>query len=205
MTVQLEATNICKSFLDRTVLRDVSLQVHSAQCLGVIGDNGSGKSTLVRILAGVLRQDAGNIGALVNGSTISTIDRPLHVGFVAPYVRLYDEFTPAELLHLHCRLRGDLPDNDHIMHVLERCGLASRSTDAISTLSSGLRQRVALALAIHASPPLLILDEPSITLDAAGRHILEDELQRHLHSGGIAIIATNDDREKELCTSFYAL
>jgi len=201
----LHAVNLRKSFLSRRVLNDVSLHASSGMVVGVIGDNGSGKSTLVRILAGVLRQDAGSCALTVQGAEISTMDRPLHVGFVAPYIRLYDEFTATELLHIHGRLKGIAVDPTYTTSLLERIGLADRANDVISTLSSGLRQRVALAIALHHQPPVLILDEPSITLDTAGRNVLERELHAHVLRGGIAILATNDEREKDLCSDYCAL
>jgi len=205
VNAELYATALRKTFLLRNVLKDVSLHVSSGNVLGVVGDNGSGKSTLVRILAGVLREDSGTCTLTLNGSKITPIERPLHVGFVAPYLRLYDEFTARELLDLHARLQGADANAEHTMAVLERCGVAGRADDVISTLSSGLRQRVALALAVHRDAPLLILDEPSITLDASGRAVLEKELHRHVNQGGIVILATNDEREKELCTTFCEL
>lgn len=205
VTIELRASNINKTFLLRKVLKDVNLHARSGDVLGVVGDNGTGKSTLVRILAGVLREDSGTCALTVNGAEISSLERPLHVGFVAPYLRLYDEFTPRELLDLHTQLQGASANAANTHAVLDRIGLAERADDVIATLSSGLRQRVALALAVHRDAPLLILDEPSITLDASGRAIVEAELQRHIARGGIAILATNDEREKELCTTFCEL
>lgn len=196
----LTANGIFKRFNHRSVLRDVSLSCSGGQVVGVFGANGSGKSTLLRIIAGVLRADAGTVQLTVNKTDVAHQQIPFHCGYVAPYLELYDEFTPVELLHLHAKLHGKgLTHNDISQH-LELAGLADRSNDVVQSFSSGMRRRLALVLAIATKPALLILDEPSTTLDTSGREIINTIVASHASSGGIVILATNDDREKNLCT-----
>lgn len=201
----ITATDITKTYGPRRILRNISAIAHGGDCLGIIGQNGSGKSTFVRIVAGVLRPTSGTVNFEIEGRSITDEARPMHTGFVAPYLRLYDEFTAAELLDLHARLHGRTMDSRRTHETLERMELSERRADRIQTLSSGQRQRVAMALAVHLEPPLLILDEPSITMDNRGRELVEHEIRRHRERGGIVILATNDDREKELCTHHVSI
>lgn len=73
--------------------------------------------------------------------------------------------------------------------------------DSIRTFSSGMQQRVTIAVAVHCNPDLLLLDEPSVTLDRRGRDVLEAEIARIRAMGSIVVLATNDDRERSLCSS----
>lgn len=202
MKRSLIATNIHKRFGSREILRGISMQANSGDCVGVIGDNGSGKSTFVRIMAGILTPDVGSVLLRVHDTDIPVEDMPQRVGYVAPYLRLYDEFTATELLHLHARLHGVTATDDEVRTTLERVGLGARRKDIVRTFSSGLQQRVAIALAVHLMPDILVLDEPSVTLDRAGRDVLEGEIVRQREAGSIILLATNDDRERSLCTTF---
>jgi heme exporter protein A len=204
-SVTLTATGLTKAFAGRIILHDLSCSVRQGECLGVVGNNGSGKSTLVRMLAGILRPDAGSIVLTENSVETVSEQLPQRVGFVAPYLRIYDEFTPPELLRLHDLLSGRLFDESACSATLDRVGLADRSFSVVRTFSSGQRQRMLLALAVHHQPPVLILDEPSVTLDTAGRSLVEDVVQEHCKQGGCVVLATNDDRELTLCTSVISV
>lgn len=202
MKRSLIASDIHKRLGARTILRGITMQAIGGDCVGVIGDNGSGKSTFVRIMAGILTPDKGTVSLRVNDTDIPVEHMPQRVGYVAPYLRLYDEFTATELLHLHARLHGVTVSDDGVQATLERVGLGARRTDIVRTFSSGLQQRVAIALAVHLMPDILVLDEPSVTLDRAGRDVLEAEIIRQREAGSIILLATNDDRERSLCTTF---
>ncbi len=171
--------------------------------MGIVGDNGSGKSTLLQILAGAITPDAGSVTLAVKGNTVSRGLLPYQCGFVAPYLELYDEFTPLELLTLHARLRGQALNVESARALCETVGLGKRATDVVRTFSSGMRQRVAIALAVSLDPPLLIFDEPSTTLDADGRRLLSNVIREQAERGGIVILATNDEREQTSCTTIF--
>lgn len=203
MSRTLIVTGLGKRFGTRDIIRGVNLTINGGECVGIIGDNGSGKSTLLRMLAGVLTPDAGTVRLNIGDAAITQSDLPQHVGYVAPYLRLYDEFTPIELLHMHARWHGLHADPAEVAAVLSRVGLEDRMHDGIRTFSSGMQQRVTIAVAVHCNPDLLILDEPSVTLDRRGRGILEAEIARIRAMGSIVVLATNDDRERSLCSSLF--
>ncbi len=199
----LTAENVFKQYGQKTVLANISLSVGAGECFGLFGANGSGKSTLLKVLGGLIQPDSGSVQLTINGHTIEHLLQ--HVGLVAPWMELYEEFTVAELLILAARLRGlSTRDGSH-WETLERMGLDTRAKDPVFTLSSGWRQRVLIAIALFLHPSVLLLDEPSLTLDLAGRNLLTREIQQYRHEGGIVILATNDESEKLLCTSSIEL
>lgn len=201
----LRAHQVSKGYGNRQVLRDISCELHSGSITAIIGSNGSGKSTLAKVLAGLLRPTSGSVTLTINGKCIDRELIPHYCGFVAPYLALYDEFTPLELLRMHGALHGKHLGSEICDDLLDRVGLLSRATSRVRTFSSGMRQRVALALALSHDPRLLILDEPSTTLDEQGRLILAREVERASSQGAIVIVATNDTRERELCTNVIAV
>jgi ABC-type multidrug transport system ATPase subunit len=180
----LTAAGLAKRFGTREILRGVDLTITGGECVGIVGDNGSGTVSLS-----------------IGDGTIAHDELPQHVGYVAPYLRLYDEFTPVELLHFHARWHGLRADPAEVAAVLSRVGLADRMNDSIRTFSSGMQQRVTIAVAVHCTPDRLLLDEPSVTLDRRGRDVLEAEIARIRAMGSIVVLATNDDRERSLCSS----
>ena len=198
--ITLVGKGLSKRFGARKVLADVSLEATTGTVVGITGFNGSGKSTLMNILAGVVRADAGVVQLDVEGSAISAEELPYHVGLVSPAMNIYGEFTPRELLDLQSSLRGTSLTEQGAKDILERVGLTDRANDLTRTFSSGLRQRVLIALAIAPEPAVLLLDEPSITLDDVGRTIVEREIDRQ-RSRGIVVVATNDEREKTWATT----
>ena len=168
----------------RALFSDVKAEVSPGQCLVVTGANGAGKSTLLRILAGLLRPEEGQV------------EFAGRRGYAAPDVHLYGELTGDENLAFFARLLGvSSPPNADL---LAEVGLPrTRGQDLVSAYSSGMRQRLKLAVSRLGSPPLLLWDEPTATLDAAGRNLTDAILTRHKAQGGLAVIATNDPAEAE--------
>lgn len=201
--ITLEARSISKRFGSRQIVRDLSVVVKSGECLGIVGANGSGKSTVLKMLGSLLRPDTGSIVVTINNVVSAA---PLaSTGLVAPWLSVYEEFTIRELLALVYQLHGNTPSGSEIDSTLERLELASRADDFVKELSSGLRQRVLLALATLRKPAILLLDEPSITLDAQGKSLVRSEIERHRLSGGVVILATNDSEELAWSTSSISL
>jgi heme exporter protein A len=173
------------------LFRRVSFAMEGGESLAVTGANGAGKSTLLRILAGVLRPKAGTVTLRANGQAVAPEAHPRHVGLVAPYLGLYETLTARENLAFLAQARR-LPNADRrIATVLDRVGLADRADDPVSAFSSGMEHRVKYAAAILAEPPLLLLDEPSVTLDDAGRDLVDTIITEQQDRGGLVVVATN--------------
>jgi heme exporter protein A len=123
----------------------------------------------------------------------------MHVGMVAPYLNLYDAFTPRENLRFVARARG-LPDyRERIDHVLEDVFLLPRADDPVGTFSSGMKQRMRFAFAFFANPAVLLLDEPTANLDIPGIRMVRGMISSARDEGSVVIIATNDAAEASAC------
>lgn len=198
-SVRLDAEHLGHRFGPRVLFRELSLSVRAGRSLAVTGANGSGKSTLLRILAGVLRPTAGRVRLTAAGRRIPGDERPRCTGLVAPYLHLYDGFSARENLAFLARVRR-LPDAEvRIAAVLDRVGLAARAADPVAAFSSGMQQRLKYAAALLAEPPLLLLDEPAVALDAEGLAMVRDVQARWREAGRLLVVATNRPEEAARC------
>ena len=175
--------NVSMAYGPRALFQGVSAQAGPGQTLVVTGANGAGKSTLLKIAAGLIRPEEG------------AVRREPFLGYAAPDVHLYAELTGRENVSFFAGLRGLPTDTDAL---LARVGLTrARGGDLAGTYSSGMRQRLKLAVSLLGDPPLLIWDEPTLALDAAGGERVEEILARHRRNGGLAVLATNDPAEAD--------
>ena len=197
----LFAESLAKRFGRRVLFRDLSFDLGPGDGLAVRGANGAGKSTLLQIVAGVQAPTAGAVRLRLGEGEVEAGERPLRVGFVAPYLNLYDAFSARENLTFLAHARR-LPDAAvRIAAVLDRIGLGGRGGDLVRTYSSGMRQRLRLAAALLPAPRVLLLDEPTSNLDAPGRAVVEAVAAEHRAGGGILVVATNVEHEAALCDS----
>ncbi|MGB9773020.1 MAG: ABC transporter ATP-binding protein [Bacteroidota bacterium] len=197
MDVHLQARNLRKEFGQRLVFRNLSFSAEAGNVIVVAGRNGAGKSTLLKIVAGLLTPTEGEVKLFVNGRKVSLEQERHMIGFVAPYLQLYDEFTGIENMELGAKLRGKAFDRYRAEELLRYVGLESRFEDPVGTYSSGMKQRLKYAFAILYSPPVLVLDEPSSNLDQEGTDIVRGILSEQ-RDRGVALIATNEPGEKRL-------
>ena len=188
-----------KWYGDFHVLKDLNLAVKQGERIVICGPSGSGKSTLVRILAGVMNPTRGDVTLTVQGVKIDKERRPMHIGVVAPYLNLYDAFTPRENLRFIARARGMSDYTRRIEKVLDEVFLLTRADDLVGTFSSGMKQRMRFAFALFSHPAVLLLDEPTANLDSDGVDMVERLTSRANRNGQIVIVATNDAREAEAC------
>jgi len=195
----LTANAVGQRFGSLLLFRRLSFTLEGGHTLAITGANGSGKSTLLRILAGVLSPKAGSVTLQRDGQPIPAEARPLHTGLVAPYLGVYDQLSAYENLAFLADARR-LDDAEARIHAaLERVQLADRAHDRVATYSSGMAQRVKYAAALLSEPPLLLLDEPSANLDAAGMEMVRDVMRKQQSSGRLLVVATNLPDEAALC------
>lgn len=185
-------------------LEDVSFELKAGRLLGLVGPDAGGKSTLMRILAGLVEPDCGDVTVL--GKPLAELDRSL-IGYMPQGGALYAELTVRQNLELYARLRGVEPDQDH-----DRMALLYRATGLdlfrdrpSGQLSGGMRQKLAMACAVVAAPPLMLLDEPSVGVDPVSRREIWD-LARELAGPGTSIVWTTSILEDaELCDEVLLL
>ena len=193
--VSVEFARVSKRFGSRTVLASVSGTLESGQVLVVAGPNGSGKSTLLNILAGVLRPSRGEVTYRGGDGPVPRARWFERLGMAAPDMSVYEELSALENLHFFARLRGLAVADAVLRDLLVNLGLPAREqTRLVGTYSSGMKQRVKLAQAVLHEPPVLMLDEPSSNLDAAGHEAVAGLVARFRPRAAVAV-ATNDPRE----------
>jgi heme exporter protein A len=192
--LKLTLSDIAASYGARTVFRGISLTLRQGETLVVSGANGSGKSTLLRLLCGLQRPTSGTIGYYWRGSTYAPNEAAPLIGWVAPDLTLYRDLTALENLRFFAQVRRQQCHDGELDALLTRVGLGGRGEDRVSSYSSGMVQRLRYAYALLHSPPVLLLDEPTVTLDERGAAVVADVItaQREV---GITVIATNDPRE----------
>jgi len=190
MEIRISARALRMTFNRRTIFAGIDFSVGHGETLLVTGRNGSGKSTLVKILCGLLTPTGGKVEMTGKGP-LDEHARRGHIGFVAPYLQVYDEFSALENMRLTTALRGLVSDDGVHRSLLERLVLDTRRSDPVRGFSSGMKQRLKYALALSHRPAVLVLDEPMANLDTDGmtvvRAIMEEQRDR-----GILIVATND-------------
>lgn len=161
--------------------------------VGVVGPNGAGKSTLVRILATLLRPDAGTLSIAGHGCPDDARRARALIGFLAHEPLVYPDLSARENLELHAALHHVRRPARRIEELLDRVGLLARSLDPVRSYSRGMGQRLGLARMLLHDPRVLLLDEPYAGLDAAGARILDEELGR---TEGRAVVLVTHELER---------
>ncbi|MBI2805628.1 MAG: ATP-binding cassette domain-containing protein [Planctomycetes bacterium] len=165
----IHVSKLTKYYGDYPAVQDVSFNVPAGQVVGFLGPNGAGKSTTMRILAGYLTATSGT--ATIAGLDVfwNSVEVRRKIGYMPESCPLYKEMRVNEYLNFRAGIKGiHGSERRRRMHyVIERCWLDNVDHQIIGTLSKGYRQRVGLADALLANPPVLILDEPTAGLDPA--------------------------------------
>ena len=164
----IELNNVGKRFRYEWIFKNVTQTFIPGTAYALLGPNGSGKSTFMKVLSGHLSPSVGTVS--FSGKDHKTIEPDKlyqHISYAAPYIDLIEEMTLAEIIAYYFKfktLRKGLTHND----LIEILGLQKSINKEIRFFSSGMKQRLKLALAICADTPLLLLDEPTTNLDAQG-------------------------------------
>ncbi len=182
------------------VFAPLSFELSDKEILALKGRNGAGKSTVMKMLATVLSPSSGTIEMYHNDTLLHRDELRSRLGFVSPYLQLYDEFSLWEHCLLDAQLRGITTPESTLKQLIERFGLTERRNDLLRTYSSGMKQRAKIILALYHSPDVLLLDEPTTNLDDAGIQSLYTIIKEQEYHSGVCIIATNEDRDLAQCS-----
>jgi ABC-2 type transport system ATP-binding protein len=191
MTYTVNAVGIRKAFRAKTVLDGVDLAVPAGQIVALLGQNGAGKTTLIRILATLLRPDAGT--ATVAGHDLLADPAGVRraISLTGQYAAVDDMLTGEENLRMMARLRHLPPRaaRDRADRLLSEFDLADAGRRLVKTYSGGLRRRLDLAISMIARPELLFLDEPTSGLDPRSRDQLWSAV-KCLADDGVTVLLT---------------
>jgi ABC-type multidrug transport system ATPase subunit len=193
--MEILLNNVSKRFRFDWIFKNINIQLQEQHRYVLLGPNGSGKSTLMRILAGQLTPSKGTIAFSHAEKAVPLDNIYRYVSYAAPYIELIEEFTLTEVLDFHQKFK---PFHSELTtkRVIELLGMEKSRNKEIRFFSSGMKQRLKLALAICSDSPLLLLDEPTTNLDAQGAAWYKELLLRYSQNR-LLIIATNVPQDYE--------
>jgi ABC-2 type transport system ATP-binding protein len=193
LTAAIEIERLLKRYGDRPAVEGLSLTVPRGEFHALLGPNGAGKTTTLRIIAGILRPDAGTVRIMGHDIVADPIAAKRTLAFVPDEPPLYGRLRPLEYLEFVAGLwrmdasiaqqRGEA--------LLEELGLAGKRRDAIDSFSRGMRQKLALAGALIHEPQVMLLDEPLTGLDAQAARQVKDILIARVKAGCTVVLTTH--------------
>ena len=178
----------------RVVFQGLAFDWSGPGLVAVTGPNGAGKTTLLKVLAALLRPGRGGVRWEEGGRALAPREARAAVGFAGPELGVWEDLTALENLGFFARARGRRWSDAAGRERLERLGLAGRGGERVASYSSGMKQRLTLALALGDAPPLVLLDEPGTNLDAEGRGLVA-QLVREAAEAALVVVATNEAGE----------
>lgn len=201
----LKANDIQVHYGRKCVLQQVSLEANPGECIGILGTNGCGKSTLLKILAGVLSPTKGTV--FYNGHDACKNPRIFmeYAGYVPQDNPLMEDLTVYDNLKLwYTNSKSDVTAEleQGTLHMLELHTVLNKK---VRTLSGGMKKRLSIGCALANQPSVLILDEPTTSLDLPCKEDIRIYLKRYLQYEGTVIITTHEEPDLDVCTRLLML
>jgi ABC-2 type transport system ATP-binding protein len=189
----LSIRGLRKSFGGKVAVDALSLEVRAGELYALLGPNGAGKTTTLRMIAGLLKPDAGDISVFGHDMLKDPIEAKRITAWMPDEPMLYDRLTPLEYLEFVAGLWGVAPAvaQPRAEALLKWLGLWDHRAERCEGFSRGMKQKTALAGALVHDPRLLILDEPLTGLDAAMARQVKDLLQARVRDGGTVVLTTH--------------
>ena len=195
MKINLE--HIGRRFNREWIFRDVNYVFESGSSYAILGANGAGKSTILQVISGSLSSSEGPISYTREGVLLNPENVFEHLSMAAPYLELIEELTLRELIDFHFRFKKYRSGLDRDL-TIELMGLKRSEHKAIKYFSSGMKQRVKLALAFCSDTDMILLDEPASNLDQQGLEWYLSLVKKY-SADRILIICSNQIQEYSFC------
>lgn len=188
--------------VEKRAVDGLSFSVGTGEIYGLLGPNGAGKTTTLRLLSGLMRPTSGS--ALVGGFDVArqATDVKRVLGFLTANTGLYQRLTARELLAYFAQLHGNtrLSAATRARELIDLLGIGSFADLRCGALSTGQKQRVNIARALVADPPILIMDEPTLGLDVLSSRVILEYIRRQRDAGKTVILSTHYlDEAEDLC------
>ncbi len=195
--MRIELQQVSKKFNRQWLFRNISFSFKEQHSYAIVGNNGSGKSTLLQMIYGFQTISSGKI-ILHNGHQLLGEEQVFqHTSFVAPYLELLEDYTLKEMLQFHFQFKH-IQENLSIDDMMVLCKLENNRDKQIKLFSSGMKQRLKLALVFFSNTPLILLDEPCSNLDMQGIQWYQ-EMVKEVIGKRTLIIASNQKFEYDFC------
>lgn len=196
VTIHLKSAG--KKFLHQWVFRKLDLQVQSYEKIAITGFNGSGKSTLLQIISGFQSLNEGSINYFHNNMEVEPANWYKHISFAAPYLDLPDEYTLHELVSFYASFKPFLSslNEAEIVSIIE---LDEDKKKPVKYFSSGMKQRLRLALAMLSDVPVVLLDEPLSNLDKRGEDWYKNLINNFTTRKTVIVCSNNIEDEIFFC------
>ena len=204
----IEIKDVTKSYGRQKVLQNVSFEIMEGELFGLLGPNGAGKSTLIDILTGIQSMDSGEI--FINGKSIKTdkVEIRKHLGLVPQDIALLEELNAVDNLEYFGGLYGlaGTELKSQIEKLLGVAGLTDKKKEKVKNYSGGMKRRLNIAVAMLHNPSILILDEPTVGVDAQSRQHIFDYIQSLAEQGTTILYTSHYMEEIEtLCRRVFIL
>lgn len=190
--------NIGRRFNQEWIFKSLNYVFEEGNSYAILGANGSGKSTLIQLIAASLSPSEGTIVYQKNGEALDGELVFKQLSMATPYLELVDEFSLEESIDFHFKFKAYLPETNKEL-VLDTLALHKAKHKAVKYFSSGMKQRLKLALALFSDVPLVLLDEPTANLDEQGIAWYHQLIQLYGNTRTI-IVCSNQTHEYEFCS-----
>jgi ABC-type multidrug transport system ATPase subunit len=190
--MKISLQNAGKRYNRDWIFRHLTYEFTAQNAYAITGLNGSGKSTLLQVIAGAVLHNEGQVIYTADEKIIEHPHR--YLSLAAPYLELVEEMSCLEMLNFHSRFKKLTKDP---LEILELVSLEKSTAKQIRYFSSGMKQRLKLAMAFFSDSPVILLDEPVTNLDKDGIQLYQDLIK---YSGGkLVIVSSNDEQEYHFC------
>lgn len=188
-----------KQYNEDWIFNNLDHTFSSGTATVILGSNGSGKSTLLQVISSAIMPTSGSIRYEMNGSVIRPEQAFRFMAIAAPYIELIEEFTLTEMICFHRRLKP-LIRNMSTTELIQVCKLEENADKPLKYFSSGMKQRLKLALAIMSDTPVLLLDEPVSNLDRTAINWYMDLVNKHMADRLVVVSSNSITEEFGFCT-----
>jgi ABC-type multidrug transport system ATPase subunit len=196
--MQIILNNIGKRYNYEWIFRNVNYTFSSENNYVILGSNGAGKSTLLQVVAQNLIPSEGNIEFTRSGDDIETDNAYKQLSYAAPYLELFEEFTLAESIEFQGQFKA-FRNGLNTEEIIKIAELEKAKNKQLKFYSSGMKQRVRLALAVLADTPLLLLDEPTSNLDRKAIEWYHTLVNDHSNNRLIVVASNQQEYEYPFC------
>ena len=197
----IEINNLSKKYRNILAVKNINFKINKGTIVGLLGPNGSGKSTTIGMILGLIKPSSGAV--IINGQNIEKYRTHLleKMNFISPYVELPKKLTVEENLEVYGRLYGVKNLKDKISDLMKKLNLTEFSKRKTGELSSGQKNRISLAKALVNDPEILLLDEPTASLDPDVGDYIRGYIENYASNNGATILLAshNMSEVERLC------